>query len=159
MIRPASPSDRDGMIKLFSALNLFNTDELQFMSELVDNFFNQTLGEGYYWIINDNNDAITSAAYYAPESFGENVYNLYFIGVFPSEQGKGIGSTMLEYVEKHLKELEQRLLLVETSGLPNFAKTREFYLKNNYEKEATIREYYKEGDDKVIYRKKLITFD
>ncbi|MBW4510653.1 MAG: hypothetical protein KME64_29675 [Scytonematopsis contorta HA4267-MV1] len=62
---------------------------------------------------------------------------------------------MIKYVENHLKELGERLLLVETSGLPNFEKTREFYLKNNYEKEATIREYYKEGDDKIIFRKKL----
>jgi ribosomal protein S18 acetylase RimI-like enzyme len=157
MIRPALPNDKDAMTSLFSALNLFNPDELQFMSELVDNFINKTLGEGHYWIVNDDNNVISSAAYYAPESFGQNVYNLYFIGVLPSEQGKGIGSSMLEYVEKHLKELKQRLLLVETSGMPNFAKTREFYSKNNYEKEATIREYYKEGDDKVIYRKKLTT--
>lgn len=93
----------------------------------------------------------------APESFGQNVYNLYFIGVLPNQQGKGIGSSMLKYVENHLQKLEQRLLLVETSGLPNFEKTRDFYLKNNYEQEATIREYYKEGDDKIIYRKKLAT--
>ena len=158
MIRPAVSSDKDAMTSLFSALNLFDTDEIKFMCELVDSYFHVTLEEGHFWIVNDDNDAITSAAYYAPESFGQNVYNLYFIGVLPGEQGKGIGSIMLEYVEKHLKELEQRLLLVETSGLPNFEKTREFYLKNNYEKEATIREYYKEGDDKVIYRKKLSVF-
>jgi ribosomal protein S18 acetylase RimI-like enzyme len=154
MIRPAILNDKNEMINLFDALNLFDTDEMKFMSELVDNFFNESLGEGHYWIVNDDN-GITSAAYYAPESFGQNVYNLYFIGVSPNQQGNGIGSSMLKYVENHLKELGERLLLVETSGLPNFEKTREFYLKNNYEKEATIREYYKEGDDKIIFRKKL----
>lgn len=144
------------MTKLFSALNLFNTDELQFMSDLIDSYFDASLGEGHHWIVNDSGD-ITSAAYYAPESFGQNVYNLYFIGVLPSEQGKGVGSSMLKYVEDHLRELKQRLLLVETSGLSSFKKTREFYLKNNYEKEAIIREYYKEGDDKIVFRKKLTT--
>lgn len=154
MIRPATLSDKNGMIKLFSVLNLFNTDELRLMSDLVDSYFDETLGEGHYWIVSDD-DGITSAAYYAPESFGQNVYNLYFIGVLPNGQGQGIGSSMLKYVENHLKELKQRLLLVETSGLASFEKTRGFYLKNNYEKEATIREYYKEGDDKIIFRKKL----
>lgn len=143
------------MIRLFSAVNLFNADELKFMSDLIDSYFDGTLGEGHHWIVNDDRE-ITSVAYYAPESFAQNVYNLYFIGVMPNSQGKGIGSSMLQYVENQLKGLGQRLLLVETSGLPNFAKTREFYLKNNYEKEATIREYYKEGDDKVVFRKKLM---
>jgi ribosomal protein S18 acetylase RimI-like enzyme len=156
MIRPAVLSDKNDMQKLFSALNLFNNNELEFMTELVDSYFNQTLGEGHYWVVGEDK-TIVSAAYYAPESFGQNVYNLYFIGVLPNQQGKGIGSSMLKYVENHLQKLEQRLLLVETSGLPNFDKTRDFYLKNNYEQEATIREYYKEGDDKIIYRKKLAT--
>jgi ribosomal protein S18 acetylase RimI-like enzyme len=155
MIRPAILSDKPEMMSLFRALNLFDTSELEFMSELVDNFCNETLGEGHYLVVNTDDNTLTSAAYYAPESFGKNVYNLYFIGVIPSQQGKGTGSLMLKYVENHLKELEQRLLLVETSGLPSFEKTRQFYLKNNYEKEATIREYYKEGDDKIIFRKKL----
>ncbi len=154
MIRPALPSDKPEMMSLFSSLNLFDAGELEFMSELVDNSYNGTLGEGHYWVVNADN-GITSAAYYAPEAFGQNVYNLYFIGVLPNQQGKGTGSLMLKYVENHLKELEQRLLLVETSGLPSFEKTRQFYLKNNYEKEATIREYYKEADDKIIFRKKL----
>ncbi|BDA72395.1 hypothetical protein CAL7716_065610 [Calothrix sp. PCC 7716] len=154
MIRPATLNDRDAMTKVFAALNLFNNDELKFMSNLVDSYFDKTLGEGHYWIVSDDN-GITSAAYYAPESFGQDVYNLYFIGVLPNHQGKGTGSSILKYVENHLKKLGQRLLLVETSGLPNFEKAREFYLKNNYEKEATIREYYKEGDDKIVFRKKL----
>lgn len=154
MIRPAILNDRNEMIKLFYTLNLFNTDEIKFMSDLLDNYFSESLGEGHYWIVGGDS-SIVSAAYYAPEPFGQNVYNLYFIGVLPNQQGKGIGSSMLEYVENHLRQIGQRLLLIETSGLAIFEKTREFYLKNNYEKEATIREYYKEGDDKVIYRKKL----
>jgi ribosomal protein S18 acetylase RimI-like enzyme len=155
MIRPALLSDKPEMMSLFAALNLFDTTELQFMSELVDNCCNGTLGEGHYLVVDIDDNTLTAAAYYAPESFGQNVYNLYFIGVLPNQQGKGIGSLMLEYVEKHLMELKQRLLLVETSGLASFEKTRQFYLKNNYQKEATIREYYKEGDDKITYRKKL----
>lgn len=154
MIRPATSSDKDEMNELFASINLFQPEELEFMAELVDNYFKGDLGEGHYWIVNDDK-GLTSAAYYAPESFGQNVYNLYFIGVLPDKQGQGTGSLMLKYVENHLRELKQRLLLVETSGVASFEKTRYFYLKNDYEKEAVIREYYKEGDDKVIYRKKL----
>jgi hypothetical protein len=51
MIRPALLSDKPELISLFSALNLFDTDELEFMSELVDNFCNETLGEGHYLVV------------------------------------------------------------------------------------------------------------
>jgi GNAT superfamily N-acetyltransferase len=154
MIRIALPSDKNQMIELFSSVNLFDTNELEFMSDLIETFFTSSKEEGHYWVVNDDN-GINAVAYYAPESFGKNVYNLYFIGVLPQYQGKGVGGLMLKYIENHLKELNQRLLLIETSGLPSFESTRQFYIKNDYKLEATIHEYYKEGDDKIVFVKKF----
>ncbi len=48
-----------------------------------------------------------------------------------------------------------RMLLVETSGLPDFERTRAFYRKCGYEEEARIRDFYAAGDDKVVFRKVL----
>ena len=63
---------------------------------------------------------------------------------------------MLHHVEQTLTERGERVLLVETSGTDALERTRTFYLKNGYDEEARIREYYRAGDDKVIYRKALI---
>jgi ribosomal protein S18 acetylase RimI-like enzyme len=49
----------------------------------------------------------------------------------------------------------ERLLLVETSGLASFERTRAFYRKCGYNEEARIRDFYKAGDDKIVYRKGL----
>jgi ribosomal protein S18 acetylase RimI-like enzyme len=46
-------------------------------------------------------------------------------------------------------------LIVDTSSLPEFESTRNFYRKNGYTEEARIREFWKAGDDKIIYRKSL----
>ena len=46
-------------------------------------------------------------------------------------------------------------MIVETSGADEFRLTRKFYENLNYHKEATIRDFWSEGDDKVIYWKKL----
>jgi len=43
----------------------------------------------------------------------------------------------------------------ETSGRPLYEPTRQFYLKNGYELEATLREFYGSGDDKLVYRTEL----
>jgi hypothetical protein len=54
-----------------------------------------------------------------------------------------------------LKKQGGRLLLVETSELADFQRTRSFYHKYGYDEEARIRDFYKAGDDKIVCRKVL----
>jgi len=49
-----------------------------------------------------------------------------------------------------------RLFLIETSSLPIYDPTRRFYLKHGYEQAATIGDFYTDGDDQVIFRKRLL---
>lgn len=94
-------------------------------------------------------------AYVAPEKMAEGVWNLLLIAVDPTVQGRGHGSAMLDHIEGLLARRGQRMLIVETSGLPEFSGTRAFYAARGYGKEGRIRDYYQPGDDKVIYRKGL----
>lgn len=48
-----------------------------------------------------------------------------------------------------------RLLLIETSSLPHYEPTRRFYLKHGYERSCAIADYYADGDDLVVFRKRL----
>lgn len=41
------------------------------------------------------------------------------------------------------------------SGLDSFELTRSFYRKNGYDEEARIRDFYRAGDDKIVFRKAL----
>jgi ribosomal protein S18 acetylase RimI-like enzyme len=47
------------------------------------------------------------------------------------------------------------VLFIETSSLPNYELTRKFYLKHGYEITGVLRDYYSEGDDMVVFRKKM----
>jgi ribosomal protein S18 acetylase RimI-like enzyme len=62
---------------------------------------------------------------------------------------------LLRHVEQALAARGERLLLVETSGSPGFERTRAFYRKRGYEEEARIRDFYRAGEDKVVFRKAL----
>ncbi len=96
-----------------------------------------------------------AGAYYAPEMMADRVWNLYFIAVREHAKGQGRGSALLEHVEQVLCEQGQRMLLIETSGLGTFERTRDFYLKHAYQEEARLRDFYERGDDKVVFRKVL----
>jgi ribosomal protein S18 acetylase RimI-like enzyme len=156
IIRQAKTDDTETIMNLAEAVGLFEGEELEELGGMLTEYFEGSLGEGHSWIVCDDG-GVVGVGYFAPEQYAYGVYNLYFIAVHPKYQGKGNGSLMLNHVEKTLTEKGQRLLLVETSGLPNFELTRKFYRKQGYEEEARIREFYKAGDDKIIFRKALVT--
>lgn len=107
------------------------------------------------WLTHDAGAGPTAVAYCAPERMTQGTWNLYLIAVHPDRQGRGLGAAMVRHIERVLAARGGRVLLVETSGLPAFERTRAFYRKNGYEEEARIREFYQAGEDKVIFRKAL----
>ncbi|PZD73966.1 hypothetical protein C1752_01632 [Acaryochloris thomasi RCC1774] len=154
MIRNAITEDKVSLLAIAEATGLFSPQELDGFGEMMSEHLGSQGESENFWITDDEN-GLVGAAYYAPEPFSEGVWNLYFIGILPSEQGKGRGTALIRHVEEVLKERGERLLLVETSGVDSFEQTRSFYRKNGYDEEARIRDYYKAGDDKIIFRKAL----
>lgn len=61
----------------------------------------------------------------------------------------------MTFIEDFLRMNGNRELIIDTSSTPEFDLTRAFYLKIGYTKEATIRDFWKEGDDKIVFWKKL----
>jgi ribosomal protein S18 acetylase RimI-like enzyme len=154
MIRPTTPDDKATLIALADATGLFRPNELEALGEMLADYFSGNSDSDRFWIVDDD-DGVVGVAYYAPEAMADGVWNLYLIAVRPDRQGQGRGTALLRYVEQMLTARGVRLLLVETSGLPSFDRTRAFYRKCGYEEEARIRDFYKAGDDKIVYRKVL----
>ena len=154
MIRPATPDDKKALMAIADAIGLFSPQEFEELGGMLAEYFDGNLGSDHFWIVYDDGGPV-GVAYYAPEPYAYGTWNLYFIAVHPNLQGKGLGAKLLRYVEQMLAERGERLLLVETSGLPNFERTRAFYRKHGYDEEARIREFYRAGDDKIIFRKAL----
>ena len=153
MIRPTTPDDTAALIALADRIG-FQPNEIEELGEMLSNYFGGNLGRDHFWIT-DNDGEPMGVAYYAPERMTEGTWNLYLIAVRPDRQGQGRCTALLRYVEQALTARGERVLLVETSGLTSFEGTRAFYRKCGYDEEARIRDYYKAGDDKIVYRKVL----
>ena len=150
-IRKIIKEDLGYLKTVLDSIELFPSDMLEEMSS--DYFENPDTQD--IWFTATENDEPVAIAYCAPEQLTEGTFNLYAIGVKSDIQGKGVGSKMMRYLEDQLKVQGHRILIVETSGTGAFQLTRKFYENLNYSKEAVIRDFWKEGDDKVIYWKKF----
>ncbi|WP_247738665.1 GNAT family N-acetyltransferase [Shimia sp. R9_2] len=108
-----------------------------------------------FWLTCYSDGEAVGLCYTVPEELADGTWNMRALAVRPDLQGKRLGAALVHAAEQHLKDKRQRLLIVDTSGSDDFASTRKFYAQNGYEEEARIRDFWAEGDDKVIFRKAL----
>lgn len=155
MIRPSTPDDLEAVIALAIETGMFPEDETAALRQVMRDYFEGNLDDGHTWLTDEEDGELGGIAYYAPERMADRTWYLYMIGVRPRYQKRGRGSSLLQQVETTLQKNGQRILLVETSGLPNYEQARAFYAKCGYEQEARIRDFYAAGDDKVVFRKVL----
>ncbi|MBK9103806.1 MAG: GNAT family N-acetyltransferase [Saprospiraceae bacterium] len=150
-IRKIEINDLEHLKSVIDSNGLFPSDLLDEMTN--DYFSNEKTTD--IWLTKEIDSIPAAVVYCAPERMTEGTFNLYLIAISKNLQGKGISSEMMAYLENFLRENGNRILLVETSSLPEFELTRKFYDELGYKREAVIREFYQEGEDKVVFWKKL----
>jgi len=127
-------------------IDVVNTSGL-FPGEMLTDMIGDSLDDDsskQYWITYETDKPI-AVAYFAPERMTSGTWNLYLIAVLANQQGTGIGTQLMNFIESFLRSKSQRILIVETSDLEEFELTRKFYQGINYQKEAHIGEFYDEG--------------
>jgi ribosomal protein S18 acetylase RimI-like enzyme len=154
MIRPIAPDDTTALITLAEATGLFESNQLEELGAMLSDYFSGNSDSDRFWIVDDDN-GLVGVAYCEMERMTDGTWNLQLIAIRPDLQGQGRGTILLHCVEQMLTANGGRVLLVETSGLPEFERTRAFYRKCGYDEEARIRDFYKASDDKIVYRKAL----
>lgn len=156
MIRPTTPDDTPALLDLAVSTGLFQPDQLDFLRELLADYFGGTTQGNNFWITDDDNGLLVGIAYCEPERLTNGTWNLQMIAIRPHLQGQGRGAALLRHVEQTLTTRGERVLLVDTSGVPSFEGVRAFYRKCGYDEEARIRDFYEAGDDKIVFRKALV---
>ena len=150
-MRAITKSDLSDLKEVIDSTELFPADLLD---EMTEGFFLHPNAPDI-WLTKEVNQKPIAVAYCAPERMTEGTFNLYLIAIHKNFQGQGFGSEIMSYVENHLRNIGARILIVETSSLPDFELTRQFYDKLGYNREAVIKEFYQKGEDKIVFWKKL----
>ena len=150
-IRMIAQNDISDLKRVLDTIELFPSEMLE---EMISEYLKNPNSEEV-WFTEIKHGKAISIGFCAPEKLAEGTYNLYAIGVRSDFQSQGTGRRMMTFIEKHLRANGHRILIVETSGIDDFELTRKFYEKLGYHREAVIRDFWKDGDDKVIFWKRL----
>lgn len=157
MIRLLTTDDIPGVIDLVIAAGMFTTEETPFLGEMLSGYEAASQDEDHVALVDEGTDGLVGVAYYRPEEGAERVWDLTMIAVSPEVQGSGRGTALLRHVEEDLRSRGQRLLLIDTSGTARYERTRAFYGRRGYLQEARVRDYWQDGDDLVVFSKRLDT--
>jgi ribosomal protein S18 acetylase RimI-like enzyme len=155
MIRPTTPEDTPALITLTEGTGVFKPHEIEALNEVLSDYHAQNHLEGHTAVTYERDGEILGYAYYAPAAMTDRTWYLYWIAVTRKTQARGLGSQLLRHAEEEIRRRQGRVLFIETSSLPHYEKTRTFYLKQGYEVTGVLRDYYSDGDDMVVFRKRL----
>lgn len=141
---------------------MFHDDEVGVAMELVDigiaaeNAGISPSGDDYRFVVAaDGQDRPLGYACFGRVPMTDASFDLYWIVVERALQGRGVGRVLLAEVEAEVTRLQGRMVLVETASKPQYAATRAFYLRLAYQEIARVPDFYRLGDDRIIYWKRL----
>jgi len=146
IVEPAKPGDRQGILAVTAKIDIFSDEEKDTVRELWDD--RET---GYNFLVARADGQVVGYSCFGERALTEGTFDLFWIAVGPSARRMGVGVALMRATESEVQKRGGRLLVVETSGMEEYASTRKFYEAAGYEKEAVLRDFYKAGDDLVIF--------
>ncbi len=147
--------DRHPIIKALRDTGMFTEAEVDVAIELIDKYLYDKDQKDYTIFVAEEDGQAAGYVCYGPTPATEGTYDLYWIAVNPAIQGKGVGKKLLEFTENEVRKAGGGLLIIETSSQEKYAPTQNFYIRNKYEIEARIKDFYRKGDDRLIFTKRL----
>ena len=155
MIQPSTPEDTPQLVEIARGTGMFRAIELQALLEVLDDYHALAPGHAHRAFTLRKDDEPAGLVYYAPAAMTDRTWYLWWIIVAKPWQGKGLGTALLRAAEDDIRARGGRLLLIETSSLPLYEPTRAFYLGQGYDQPCTIPDYYTDGDDLVVFARRL----
>jgi ribosomal protein S18 acetylase RimI-like enzyme len=155
MLRACEPSDTAALLALAEGTGAFKPHEIQVLGEVLLDYHAHEHANGHRCITAWDASGAAGFAYWAPTPMTDRSFHLYWIAVRRDLQARGWGARLLARCEEEVRAAGGRLLLIETSAQPGYAAARRFYAEHGYAAAARIADFYADGDDLIVFRKRL----
>ncbi len=154
-VRQMTSRDKAAIVQILHDTPEFKPAEVLVAEEVLNSYLHDPSGSGYDVLVAEVGSSVVGYICYGPTPLTEGTWDIYWMAVAPTEQGRGIGSTLLASAEGKIKEAQGRLALIETSSKPEYEKTRHFHQSQGYQLVCQLPDFYEPGDDKLTFQKRL----
>jgi len=155
-IRKMNVKDQEVLHDILKQTSVFTGVEVQIALNLIEIYLNNKEQQDYYiYVAESSKHQIAGYVCFGPTPATEGTFDLYWIVVSPTMQRKGIGEELLIFVENEVILSGGRLIIIETSSKKEYKSAQRFYKNHHYHLEARIKDFYRFGDDKLIFIKRL----
>lgn len=152
MITKTKKEHRAPLLAIIAASGQFDPEGLAHVRSVLDAHFNKP--EAAIWLTALDDEPV-GVAYCAPEPVTSGTWNLLMLWIKDGFEGCGFGKALVSKIEEELKARNARLFIVETSQLPEFEAARKFYESYGFELVAEVKDFFDDGDNKLIYTKPI----
>lgn len=156
-IRPVRADDRAALEAALRSDETFHEEEVAVALELVDESIR---GSDDYGILvavlgADGGERVAGYICYGPTPMTAGTYDLYWVVTHVDARGRGVAGTLVEAMEGDLSKRGGNGIRVETSQLDGYEAARRLYEGRGYHERGRLPDFYRPGDDLIIYYKQL----
>ncbi len=154
-IRKLQADDRPLIKGVLGSDETFRVDEIDVALELVDDALGNAKSD-YWFRIAEVEGEIAGYLCYGPTPMTDCTYDLYWIVTHGEHRGKGVARALIENMEGNLLERGPKAQVrVETSQSEGYGAARKLYERLGYPEVARFADFYKSGDDLIVFFKSL----
>lgn len=155
-IRPLQAKDRQRIQQIVNAVGNFNEADIKIAMELIDDVIAKEGKSDYIvYVLEDNEQIVQAYVCYGQTPLTDHTYDFYWMAIDPERQRHGLGLRLFQFVEEQVRDHGGKLLMCETSSQESYERVIKLYERLGYQPVARIKNFYRQGDDKLIYMKEL----
>jgi ribosomal protein S18 acetylase RimI-like enzyme len=149
------PSDIGAIADIVKSSGFFSTEEIDIALELAEEKLSQPLESSYQFLFAEDGKHVVGYSCFGLIPATSGSYDLYWIAIDEQSRGTGLGKDLMKRTEKIIFDLGGKRIYAETSSRHQYQPTHRFYESCGYRKDAVLKDFYMQGDSKLIYVKTL----
>ena len=152
------PMRREDLKEVLRLIRLHDSDDYRAAKRAFDSErFDHPEAITAHFVVEDPEErrVVGVSGYFIDDDEAQGIYWLGWTYVNPFFRGRGLGKILMRHVEATLLGLGARKLYLSTSSLESYAAAVRFYERCGLCLEATLKDYYRVGEHKLILAKRL----
>jgi GNAT superfamily N-acetyltransferase len=136
---------------------LYNAEHSLSARRTFERFLSGKLAERTEYFVAELKGNIVGCMGFEPEHDEEaqGVYWATYLFVHPAYYRRGIGSYLANAIEERIKSLGARKIYLDVGNARDQPEAIRFHMKHGYVKEGELKDFFRVGEDKLIFGKTL----